>query len=49
MKAPDYVLSVVGAYRDALDALAAGEKDEGSEAALHRRLKRAFNRDFTDD
>ena len=49
MKAPDYVLSVVGAYRDALDALAAGEKDEGSSAALHRRLKRAFNRDFTDD
>ncbi|MDM8270335.1 U32 family peptidase [Thermophilibacter provencensis] len=49
MKAPDYVFSVVGAYRDALDALAAGEKDEGSSAALHRRLKRAFNRDFTDD
>ena len=49
MKAPDYVLSVVGAYREALDALAAGEKDEGSSAALHRRLKRAFNRDFTDD
>lgn len=48
MKAPDYVLSVVGAYRDALDELSAGEKDARAGAALHRRLKRAFNRDFTD-
>lgn len=48
MKAPDYVLSVVGAYRDALDALAAGEDSEAGAAARHRRLKRAFNRDFTD-
>ena len=48
MKAPDYVLSVVGAYRDALDALAAGEDPEARAAARHRRLKRAFNRDFTD-
>ena len=48
MKAPDYVLSVVGSYRDALDALAAGEDSEAAAAARHRRLKRAFNRDFTD-
>ena len=53
MKAPDYVLSVVGAYRDALDELAAGEKDGEAVSAAradarHRRLKRAFNRDFTD-
>ena len=48
MKAPDYVFSVVGAYRGALDALAAGEDSEAAVAARHRRLKRAFNRDFTD-
>ncbi len=48
MKAPDYVLSVVGAYRDALDALAGGADDEDAAAARHRRLRRAFNRDFTD-
>ena len=48
MKAPDYVLSVVGSYRDALDALAAGADDEGRAVARRRRLKRAFNRDFTD-
>ena len=48
MKAPDYVFSVVGAYRGALDALAAGGDSEAAVAARHRRLKRAFNRDFTD-
>ena len=48
MKAPDYVHSVVGAYREALDELSTGEKNEEADAALHRRLKRAFNRDFTD-
>ena len=48
MKAPDYVLSVVGAYRAALDALAAGSDDEAAVAARHRRLRRAFNRDFTE-
>lgn len=48
MKAPDYVFSVVSAYREALDALAAGTDDPAAEAARHRRLKRAFNRDFTD-
>ena len=46
MKAPDYVFSVVSAYRDALDALAAGQDSDA--AARHRQLKRAFNRDFTD-
>ena len=48
MKAPDYVFSVVSAYRGALDALAAGEKDGRLDAMRHRQLKRAFNRDFTD-
>ena len=49
MKAPDYVLSVVSAYRGALDALAAGgEADPAADALRHRQLKRAFNRDFTD-
>ncbi|MBM6675744.1 U32 family peptidase [Olsenella uli] len=49
MKAPDYVFSVVAAYRDALDELARGEKDDaGSRAARDRRLRRAFNRDFTE-
>ena len=49
MKAPDYVYQVVGAYRQAIDASIAGvplspEEDH----AVHRQLKRAFNRDFTD-
>nr|WP_239471453.1 U32 family peptidase [Olsenella profusa] len=48
MKAPDYVFSVVSAYRGALDALAAGTDDAAADASRHRRLKRAFNRDFTD-
>lgn len=49
MKAPDYVLAVVGAYRGALDALAeGGEPDAAGVAVRHRQLKRAFNRDFTD-
>lgn len=48
MKAPDYVLSVVGAYRGALDELLRGEKDERSDVARHRQLRRAFNRDFTE-
>ena len=48
MKAPDYVFSVVAAYRDALDELARGEGDESSRAARDRRLRRAFNRDFTE-
>ena len=48
MKAPDYVYSVVSAYRGALDALAAGQDSDAADAARHRQLKRAFNRDFTD-
>ena len=48
MKAPDYVYSVVSAYRGALDALASGEDSPEADAARHRQLKRAFNRDFTD-
>ncbi len=48
MKAADYVYQVVGAYRQAIDAAIEG-RELGAEdnAALHRRLKRAFNRDFT--
>ena len=48
MKAPEYVLSVVSAYREALDALYGGAAVPDGGGTLHRRLKRAFNRDFTD-
>lgn len=48
MKAPDYVLGVVGAYRDAIDAVVSGEDDPARRAARDRRLRRSFNRDFTD-
>ena len=61
MKAPDYVWSVVGAYREQIDSvLEARTVGEGVAAAapglgstpvsaeVSRRLKRAFNRDFTD-
>lgn len=49
MKAPDYVYQVVGAYRRAIDASIAGEPLSPEEShAVHRQLKRAFNRDFTD-
>ena len=48
MKAPDYVHSVVSVYREALDDLAAGVKPAlGADASRRERLKRAFNRDFT--
>ena len=48
MKAPDYVLSVTGAYREAVDELLAGEGvDDKAAADRKRRLKRCFNRDFT--
>ena len=56
MKAPDYVWSVVGAYREQIDSVLASP-DAPSMARLGatpvsdevaRRLKRAFNRDFTD-
>ena len=49
MKAPDYVYQVVSAYRRAIDASIAGMPlTEAEDAAVHRQLKRAFNRDFTD-
>ena len=60
MKAPDYVWSVVGAYREQIDEVlaeqASGKAPAGLdelggtpvEPAVARRLKRAFNRDFTD-
>lgn len=46
MKNPDYVFNVVGAYRAALDAIAAGGEYDAD--ALARRLARSFNRGFTD-
>ena len=51
MKAPDYVLAVVGAYRCGLDQIAqarAQELEPELRDQLFRQLKRAFNRDFTD-
>ena len=49
MKAPDYVYNVVGAYREAIDATLAGTPlGPKADRAMRRRLKRAFNRDFTD-
>jgi putative protease len=48
MKAPDYVYSVVSAYRGAIEALAAGGEDDAADAMRHQQLRRAFNRDFTD-
>lgn len=48
MKAPDYVHAVVGAYRDALDDLRwQAEPTPERLEARHERLRRAFNRDFT--
>ncbi len=46
MKAPDYVYSVVSVYREALDCLAQGHTLDVT--SLEKRLKHAFNRDFTD-
>jgi U32 family peptidase len=53
MKAPDYVWSVIGAYREQIDSALAnpGAPELGAtpvSAGVGRRLKRAFNRDFTD-
>ncbi len=48
MKAPDYVFSVVSAYRSALDALRDGHDEDAARSARDRRLRRAFNRDFTE-
>ncbi len=48
MKAPDYVYSVVDAYRRELDdVLASRVPEAGERAARQRQLKRCFNRDFT--
>lgn len=51
MKSPDYVYSVVSVYREALDSLVTGgtgSLDELEAEAFTARLRRAFNRDFTD-
>ena len=48
MKAPDYVHSIVSAYRAQLDDILAGRATTPAAAeARHRQLKRCFNRDFT--
>lgn len=48
MKAPDYVHSIVSAYRAQLDDILAGrEISDETAQARHRQLKRCFNRDFT--
>ena len=48
MKAPDYVYSVVDAYRRQLDDVLAGRiVDEEEACSRARQLKRCFNRDFT--
>ena len=47
MKNPDYVYNVVGAYRKALDAVAAGEPVDAP--ALTERLARSFNRGFSEE
>lgn len=54
MKAPDYVWSVIGAYREQIDSVLTGAPASAElggmpvPAHVARRLKRAFNRDFTD-
>ena len=48
MKAPDYVFSVVSAYRAQLDdALGGHAATEEERERRYRQLKRCFNRDFT--
>lgn len=48
MKAPDYVHSIVSAYRAQLDDILAGrEISQETAQARYRQLKRCFNRDFT--
>ena len=48
MKAPDYVYAVTSAYRAQLDDVAAGRVPAREDLLARRtRLKRAFNRDFT--
>ncbi len=46
MKAPDYVGTVVGCYREALDEYARGGDPKATPEVV-RTLARAFNRDFT--
>lgn len=49
LKGPDYLVSVIGAYREQLDDFRAGVKPSSDQLQKRRtRLKRAFNRDFTD-
>lgn len=50
MKAPDYVHSIVSAYRTQLDDILAGrEISDETAQARYRQLKRCFNRDFTSE
>lgn len=50
MKAPDYVHSIVSAYRAQLDDILAGrEISDETAQARYRQLKRCFNRDFTSE
>lgn len=50
MKAPDYVHSIVIAYRAQLDDILAGrEISDETAQARYRQLKRCFNRDFTSE
>lgn len=50
MKAPDYVHSIVSAYRAQLDDILAGrEISDETAQARYRQLKRCFNRDFNSE
>lgn len=50
MKAPDYVHSIVSAYRAQLDDILAGrEISDETAQPRYRQLKRCFNRDFTSE
>ena len=50
MKAPDYVYSIVSAYRAQLDDILTGrEISDETAQARYRQLKRCFNRDFTSE
>lgn len=50
MKAPDYVHSIVSAYRAQLDDILAGREISDETAQVrYRQLKRCFNRDFTSE
>lgn len=50
MKAPDYVHSIVSAYRAQLDDILAGrEISDETAQTRYRQLKRCFNRDFTSE